>query len=575
MSQGNKKSAFDPKRLRFYKNLLEIFTKFCYKVAQLRKSSIFDVWRILIFIDRIILAYQGIFMSRHFAYRFTLLHSAVLAATLGVSNLAHAISLGQPAVQSEQHEPLSATISVTGIDAQSFSVSLANGAIYQQMGLSQTNGLQARFMATSDTSGVILLSSSQPISMPFTDVVLNLSNGNEHFVEAQTLLMPLPKNNQVPTRTNFAVAAQEASVDLPTTSNVPASEILVVQTTEAPPFFEESPAPASSENDNLRIDESAAPLSAQTQNEELNLWADEKDNAPVVAQQTQQTNDDNLYQQKRVISSITPEGTDTQIHILTEQITRRVLSPAEAQAMESNANLSAQDQKNDVEAQTDVLAAAEQTNETARKPDAEATYVVQRGDSLWSIAHHIAQANNLSVSSVMQSLHTQNPDAFYNNNINRLKTGVALNLPSYSVIPSQKAIQDAIAAQRQASAKAGARTAASTQARSDVSRPSGNRNQTVSRPLPRPQVTLVTPSQSGNATGSQNRPAAGASVSSGGVDTKLVENLKSARNKTAQSVRQVNALSQEVQSATQRLQLQNQRLAELEARLKALKENNR
>lgn len=87
----------------------------------------------------------------------------------------------------------------------------------------------------------------------------------------------------------------------------------------------------------------------------------------------------------------------------------------------------------------------------------------------------------------------------------------------------------------------------------------------MSKPLPKPQMTLVTPSQGGQATGSNTRGG------SGGGD-QLVSTLRTTRAQTAQNARRVNGLNQELSSATQRLQLQNQRLAELEARLKALRD---
>lgn len=519
-------------------------------------------------------------MSRHLPYRLSVIHSAILATTLGISSMAHAISLGQPTVQSEQHEPLSATINVSGIDAKSFNVSLANGAIYQQMGLNQTNGMQVRFMPVSDTAGVILLSSSQPVSTPFADVVLNLENGNEHFVEAQTLLMPLPKNSKVePSTTAQQMITAPAQVDLPVVAQntEPTGTPLAVQMTAPPPLFAETHETIVQSNV-----ANAQHTNTQGQTTETSLWADDAAPIPTNIQAANQatsqatTNARIMSEEERVIASITPEGTNTQINILTEQIIRRVLprgatpSPTPTslgQPLDEPALAQIPTQPN----QSANAAADSNEQQISDAP----VYVVQSGDNLWSIANQIAKANDMSVNDVMKELHTQNPNAFNNNNINQLKANVSLSIPNYAVIPSQKAIADAISAQRKSNSQATSNRSSTARTQTRAQRPASSSqahsSRTVSRPLPRPQVTLVTPSQSGQATGSQNRSNA---VSGGaGNDEQLVNTLRNTRNQTAQNARRVNSLNQELNSATQRLQLQNERLAELEARLKALREN--
>ena len=316
-------------------------------------------------------------MSRHTAYRFNLTHKAILATVLGFGTInAQAISLGQPAIQSGQNEPLSATIDVSGIDANQFEASVASNAIYAQMGLTQSADISVQFVRTSDTSGKIILP------------------------------------------------------------------------------------------------------------------------------QTDESDDE------------TPQGTG-------------------------------------------------------------ATYVVQSGDTLWSIARQIAKANNLSIDSVMTALHKQNPDAFDGGKMNRLKTNASLAIPAYEVIPSQQAIQEAILAKRASNTKP-TRTTAHTKA-SASSAKKATRPKTVTKPLPRPQVTLVTPAQSGVATGADSKatakPASTQPVSVAvGNDDQLLNTLKNTRAQTAQTASRVNGLNQELSTASHKLQLQNQKLAELEARLKALKE---
>ncbi|GAF54647.1 Tfp pilus assembly protein FimV [Psychrobacter sp. JCM 18901] len=136
-------------------------------------------------------------MSCHLSRRLTPVHRAVSMALLYSVGLAaiipsaQAATIGKTVVSSAQHEPLSASIVVTDIRAADFSASLANPVIYQQMGLTPTDSMQVRFQATSATSGQVLISTSQPVSKPFADLVLSINDNGQQNVVPKTLLMPL------------------------------------------------------------------------------------------------------------------------------------------------------------------------------------------------------------------------------------------------------------------------------------------------------------------------------------------------------------------------------------------------
>jgi len=62
-------------------------------------------------------------------------------------------------------------------------------------------------------------------------------------------------------------------------------------------------------------------------------------------------------------------------------------------------------------------------------PQGELRYgVVKRGDTLWEIAARMRSDDSVSVQQVMMSLLKDNPEAFYNNNINSLKAGYVLRI---------------------------------------------------------------------------------------------------------------------------------------------------
>lgn len=497
-------------------------------------------------------------MSWHKIHRTTLIYRAVLASLFGGLALnAHAISLGQADIHSAQHEPLSATITVSDIDAQNFHASIATPDIYAQMGLSPDAPIFVQFTPTSDSTGQITLSSNVPISTPFADIVLNLNNNGEQVIEPQTLLMPIPASSPftIPDSDVMPVIVTEDPQNLPTT-------------TPLDDFTQNNGADAI---DMSAVDLSTPDLPAPTAMPNVNT-----NSTPVPPKDGKV-----IGKEEIVIAQTTPEGTNTQIDILTEQVTRRIYPAGQAPAHE---DLTA---SAPIPSETPITPS--QPEKQAPASTGQAVYVVQSGDSLWNIANQIAKANKMSVNDVMNAIHNANPDAFAKGNINNLKTNAKLALPNYDVIPSQKAIQDAISAKRSHDAKKTGNTTAKANTKPNnnkstnqpttakaTSKPSsgstGKANTTAStkKALPKAQMTLVTPTQQGKATGTNNKPTQSAT---GGGGDMLAGSLKNTRSQTANHAEYVQNLSQQRSAADQRVKLQNQKLAELEARLKALKEN--
>lgn len=136
-------------------------------------------------------------MSRHSSGHFTPVHHAVAVGLLysisaaALPSVAQAASFGKTHITSAQNEPLTATLPVTDIKVSDFSVTLATADLYQQMGLLPTDSMSVRFVPNSSTSGDILIETSQPLMMPFTDVVLALNDAGQQTVMPKTLLLPL------------------------------------------------------------------------------------------------------------------------------------------------------------------------------------------------------------------------------------------------------------------------------------------------------------------------------------------------------------------------------------------------
>ena len=214
------------------------------------------------------------------------------------------------------------------------------------------------------------------------------------------------------------------------------------------------------------------------------------------------------------------------------------------------------------------------------------SYTVQRNDNLWLISKQIAEQNNLDISAVMSQIKTQNPNAFINQDADQLKANAELRLPNYEVIPSQSSIQAAISEQRARYLRANKKTAkassekatadnttsaASVSSQIAQAKPTKSANSTAkptTRTLPQARFSVVAPGGKGQADGTQTKAAAAAG---NGLSTEVLASLKSSRQRTATQAQRTKLMNNSLGSYTQKLQLQNQKLAELEARLKKLR----
>ncbi|MDO4449380.1 MAG: FimV/HubP family polar landmark protein [Moraxella sp.] len=487
-------------------------------------------------------------MSWHKTHRTTSIYQAVLVSLVGMVSLnASAMNLGQANIKSAQHEPLSATINVTNIDAANFHASIASTDIYRQMGLSPDAQISVNFTPTSNNAGQIVLTSSKPISTPFADVVLNLNNNGEQIIEPQTLLMPLPAGTAftLPDDKSTQVLTAPTKPNLPEVSPLPDSH-------HAPDV---SDAKESDEQINVQIINQNVPVlepvptAVGSANAEGNI----------------------ISKEEKVLAQLTPEGANKQINVLTEEIVRRTYSAG--QPIEPSLPPLHEEP---VIAQNATPTTPSTSSET---PTGEAVYVVQHGDSLWSIANAIAKANDMKVGEVMTAIHQANPDAFNKGNINQLKTNASLNLPNYQVVLSQKAIAEAIHAKQENAKSNNKTTTAKATTKQSTNKQVAKTNtpkrssQVTAKPaqkaLPKAQMTLVTPTQQGKATGTSNKSTPNAVT---GGNNNLAGTLQNTRQQTAGHAKRVNELNQELSSAAKKVQLQNQKLAELENRLKSLRE---
>jgi len=74
------------------------------------------------------------------------------------------------------------------------------------------------------------------------------------------------------------------------------------------------------------------------------------------------------------------------------------------------------------------------------------TYTVKAGDTLWSLARKLRPNAGTRIQTMIEALHRHNPQAFIGGDINRLKIGARMHIPTTSAAPSQAGVQESTAA---------------------------------------------------------------------------------------------------------------------------------
>ncbi len=560
----------------------------------------------------------------HRAVSITLLYSAGLVALMPA---AQAATIGKTLITSAQHQPLEASIAVSDIDAADFEANLASAAIYRQMGLTPTASMSIRFVPTSATTGQVLISTSEPVSTPFADVVLALNDGGKRKVMPKTLLMPLSNDVGTSVKQSNRVIAGAQKPNLPVVSN-PIPEPLSVREGAPPPLINaprtqaslsKLSAPNMPTSDTLPV-VSASTATPLTMFQTSDMPEIVTNNSSMAASDTNLSNSANstLTQDSsaQLSSSANNSAPDIQLDILSVQVKRQIQLKSELDNTTDrppspliiNANEMPADTAPPTQAQ-----AAQQPADSALQPsitqpptmqspapkpstqldNSANSYTVQRNDNLWIISQQIAQQNNIDVQTVMSQIKAQNPEAFIAQDADLLKADAKLSLPSYDVIPSQQNLQSAIAAQRQYYLQSNSgivnknnKKPAASKATDDTddkqivaskpipakTKPAATRpeepTRTAIKTLPKAQFSVIAPGRDGSADGTQTKAAA---ATGNGLSTDILATLKSARQRTADQASRVATTNSALGQYTQRLQLQNQKLAELQARLKKLR----
>ncbi|WP_050468940.1 FimV/HubP family polar landmark protein [Herbaspirillum chlorophenolicum] len=327
--------------------------------------------------------------------------SAALALALAIPLGAHAASLGKLTVLSSLGQPLRAEIEVTSVGADEvgkLSAKLASADAFSRANVDYNPVLSSLSFAVEQRQGryFIRISSSQPVSDPFVDLLLELSAGNAKLVREYTFLLDpadskTPRNAQVAPLTPSAPAAK--SEPAPSAASEAPSPALQQVAPAAAPASAPAPAPA------------PAPISSPAPAPAVTPAPAASAPIPVSGEEPATT----------IVQRAAPSA-------LAEELIRR--QQASPDATPASASPEA------APVTTGQSASGEVVRPAAAAPAAgkAADYRVKQGDTLAGIALRNKQAN-VSLDQMLIALYRANPDAFMGNNINRLRAGRVLAIP--------------------------------------------------------------------------------------------------------------------------------------------------
>ena len=474
----------------------------------------------------------------------------VLGFPLSLPIVAYAVNIGDTYVQTQQNQPLNASINVSDINPRTFSVKVAQADVYRQLGLSKDADIQIKFVPTSSNGGQIVLTSKQPINAPFTDVVLNITENGVTKTLPKTLLMPIDSAQKITTQANTTALQSPAQ-------NIVIGSANPVQL----PVLSPDPMPMQ-----------AITLPSTTINQLPNLPTTGIP-AGAAAMTMVSENSDNLrIQETRTVRTVQPNGAvytqdvpQTQNPIPTSAADNQLPSPAASYGKQSSEKSKSKSKFKYSAKNLQII------GETT-------TYTLQRNDNLWTIASNIAAANRKDIDQVMADIMTANPTAFPDNDPSKLVANTQLQIPKYNVVPSQIGIKSANKARQQyrQNKRRVVSKKSAIAAKSATKQPATaktTKKTLKAQKTPRPyaatkksEMTIIAPNHTnGSVQGQRSNNKVGK-----GMSSQVAAQVQQKRQATAQQATKVNKLNQDLVGAENRLKIQNTKLAQLEKRLKEL-----
>lgn len=311
----------------------------------------------------------------------TMLRKIVVILAVLLSSMAtqlYALGLGTVTVESALNQPLRMRIEILQLGdtrLQDVRISMASNDDFARFNIERASFLSnVRFSIESTAQGnVVILTSSQIVREPYLSFILDTRWPNGRLLSEHTVLLDLPVfNNQQPT--------PEVRQPISPVLQPPADS----QTGDAEPFVEQAATPA--------VTPSSASPGANLQPEVIEP---EPADEPVQSEEAEQ-----------------PELTAEE----TEPVAAEEVVVVEEPEVEEEAE--------------PIAAASEPVQPEAVEPAPPETIETDSSDTLSDIALQVRPDSSVSMQQTMLAIQELNPDAFADGNINRLRSGQVLRVPT-------------------------------------------------------------------------------------------------------------------------------------------------
>ena len=448
----------------------------------------------------------------------------------------YAITLDPLQVQSAPGELLYAEMSFHQADTNSkLEVSLATPEDLMMIGAAHQppSGLNFFTRRNSQGEGTIVITSTRPMTEAELNIILKIQEGSASHLKH--IRQPIRRSvdpvlaksiAEKPLTPKFIVSEKDIALNLPVSTRFNANtseskeqslkqETLLNAPYKLPPVLNNDDSSVNAEAISIAPQPSAQPNTLQqTASANNNVNAEQVAQAPAPS--------------KVVESSQTPPTDLNSEKTIARQDMKKVeTTPTQQKAQQPNKTQQAK------------VKAPEQKKLNSDKTQ---QHVVQRNESLWSIAQRIAGQTQQPVYKVMNQIKAQNEHAFVGGNANRLRQGAHLNF-NLGTVPSHK---------NPSTNQMAAQTADGV--------PVGK----AKYRLQQAEMTLIAESNQDSSTGSAKKDTQQQKTS---ADLSL--KVMTAREKTVTLQRNVTQLELALRGKEHRIQLLNARLADLQEQLKA------
>ena len=381
--------------------------------------------------------------------------SAVLLAALlcSVASQVYALGLGNVTVESYLNQPLRVRIEVLQLGdtrLEDVSVQMASVDNFARFNIERVGFLsEVRFRVETTAGGnYVVLTSNQVVREPYLSFILETRWPNGRLLSEHTILLDLPVfEDQAPTAAEVRqpispVLREPDNADqtaAPSTGAAPTPSLPAAPVPSVAPVLEpEIIAPTEPEQESTT--ESVA-VEEQEQEPETEPTATQPSPEPVPEAIVADVDADAVETVEEIVEQNTPEEesvTDTEQAEPTEEV-----AVVDDEAQEDSADQDAVAAEADAAPDADDSAAdlvAEEVEVAAEPPVPEPrTIETSDADTLLDIAQQVRPDASVTLQQTMLAIQALNPDAFIDDNINRMRSGQVLRVPNREEIEATDA----------------------------------------------------------------------------------------------------------------------------------------